>query len=886
MDQNSAREISALTPAETTPAKDIKLSEHQKPKTPESGLSELILRLEKSGETGIKQDIAKQSLQDAVSTIKREEGETDEEHTMNLFIARQGIIETSKLLKTTDFGLEDAKQILTQEYSTATGMDIDQIEETSRFRDLDLELSQRAEKIGATDMIRLIRDQFRFTGDQDERVEDIQKYTQLKQEIAQRQKQIIAEQSGFYGSFASRIKDFMQKQGQKLDEWTISHGIMDFIGRYHLSEKALQAAAVGVIAFGAVGAIFKPDSAGANEELVDDVKPIEPSDEFFDDENEAVANISIETHNNILSDIARFGKEISEFKSLGFNFVPKADIAGVNRENDQLQIWRLVQDQSFDDPQRENVLKADSQLPLHELLAKYEINKHVESPLRENSGDIEISPISISSIRINQSEGIVRIYDWLDQENPLKYERKIEITDLNDEIPRIYAYINELYDAQKMQNIIDEMPSAENEPQEDYTYTTLKDRSMTPQQKQNANNLLNHISNNQLFITAAKEGDSVDHVETIGDTEIKKDLKITGDILDAIGDKPLAVNGLIGKISLSSDIPVEYYDQEKGIINNFPIEGEFLDGYGNLVKVKASLIDEGKVSYASITITPKIDFSREENKDRKEDQFAPVNLDLERFGLGKIEGLIYQRVEEPVAFVGANNEYAVFSNLDHEYVNTEYEYNVSAIANGIRDAETLFGFEPGSHIKNINILNADTANAFFGDENPETILIYDELLKEKGLDFSLIAKHESIHKFDRQYSISTALGEYFESINNSDKWFLYGINEKAIMDNPAFLGHAQDDVFEYFASFVNSISSMPQEKWQERIIELNQGSGNIVESKYDGDKFLKLYNESLTVLRKSLIENGNIPNDAPIYASIDQKIEFLNKYISEKPNEK
>lgn len=857
MDQNSAREISALTPAETTPAKDIKLSEHQKPKTPESGLSELILRLEKFGETGIKQDIAKQSLQDAVSTIKREEGETDEEHTMNLFIARQGIIETSKLLKTTDFGLEDAKQILTQEYSTATGMDIDQIEEISRMRDLDEEMDPARDELGIHDIFSLLG---KNTALNDEnminRIKSFENYYKLKDEIKKRQTQIMGDHQGVYNKFAEKIKSFFVKQGERIDNWTLSKGYLKFIGENNLSSNALATFSTVLISAGALGYVFNPQGSEANAQVdVDSYRGLLDESGFlnYDSTGTIEEGDSDQPELSIEKQSAEFIEYLRLFKSLGYQINVERSISGIS--TDKLGISEEIFGLN-------NSTKQDMSLnignPLETLKYRYEINKEIPIELSDNR-IIRISPFQITSELSDENKGIYRVYDWLDPANPLIIEKKIPLEDIGEEARALKKILSDR---------VSRSIAIQNDPEEgvglregsvDFkpTYFLPQGESLEASQRENVTRFLENITNNNVSVNAIPEGEEVDRRLDVGPLSKGVELNISLRKLAENGFSPIYINGQIKEISFYQE------NIDQNIDNIEPAVQVYKDQHGNVISKYDIVYRSGQGNQASsaIKIMPSIEFA----PDTTGPDYKALNIDLTKIGLGAIEGLFYVAVEKPIANMGNSDQYRVYSNIDTEQAISLYETKFPDIAEGISQAEKLFGFSEGKLTQNVYIINSEEQNAVFYRKDPETIAFWDEILNN-SMDAKIIAAHETYHLIDYKFQLSSGgfLAQY-EDIKSSNPWFFEAINEKNFLPEMQSGGHAEQNHLEFFASFLNTLNHPQLEQ----------------ELKAQTPEFLSIYTKTLEVLSSSLKANESIPDNAPVHGLIGQKLSLL-KSINKK----
>lgn len=851
MDQNGAKEISALTPAEATPVKDFPQPEQHKPKTPESGLGELILSLEKSGEKGIKQDIAKQSLHDALTTIRREAVETDEEHIMNLFIARQGIVETSKLLKTTDFGLADAKNMLTEGYCSAAGFTIVQAEEIFRIQDLDAEMESAGKDLGVSDIFSLYPN---TKADTDEeisgRIKSFETYYVLKAKIAKSQRQLMSEGQGFYNRLAEKAQSFFEKQGERIDNWTLNKRYLKFIGEHKLSSEALAGVSTILITAGAMGYVLNPQASEAHAQIdTDSYRDFLDEAGFLDDASTDTIEEgdSDQPELSIEKESAEFIEYLRFFKSLGYQINVDRSISGIS--TDKLGISEEIFGLN-------NSTEQDMSLnignPLETLKYRYEINKEIPIELSDQRV-IRISPFQITSELSDDDKGVYRVYDWLNPTNPLIIEKEISVEEIGKEAITLRQILSDrISGSLEIQNDLEETTGLR-EGNGDFkpTFFLPRGKFLEAPQRENVTQFLENITNNNLLVNAIPEGEEVDRKIETGPLSKGIELNVSLRKLAENGFSPIYINGQIKEISFYQ----ENTDQDTDYIE--PAAQVYKDQYGNLISKYdiAYRSEQGNQSSSTISIMPSIKFA----PDTTGPDYKALNIDLTEIGLGTIEGLFYVAVEKPIARMGDSDQYRVYSNIDTEQAISLYERKFPDIAKGISQAEKLFGFIEGELTQNVYIINSEQPNAVFYRKDPETIAFWDEILNN-SIDAKIIAAHEAYHLIDYKFQLSNSgFLAHYEDIKSSNPWFFEAINEKNFLPEMQSGGHAEQNHLELFASFLNSLDHPQLEQ----------------KLKAQTPEFLSIYTKTLEVLSSGLRTNEGIPDNAPVHEHIRQKLTLL-----------
>lgn len=853
MDQDAVKESPKIPSSEINPSQAPEIREPVKLNA-ESSLRALISKQEHGINADIKSSIAGQSIRDALITITREEGETDEDHAMNIFIAQQGIVETAKLLKTTDFGLEDAKQILTQEYSSATGFDLDQSEEIFLIRDLDAEMEGIGKNLGVSDIFSLYANNKVETREEIiRRIKSFEAYFGLKAKITEAQKQIMSDGQGFYSRFAEKMHSIFVKQGERIDNWTLNKRYLKFIGEHKLTSDALTAFSTLLISAGAIGYLLNPQTVQA--EPHSDINNYQNfleeaglSDQSFT-EDEALDSSELAVHKQA----SEFMQDIRFLKAQGYKINVERSISGDS--SDKLGIADTFLGLNNNTEQDFSVKIGN---PYELFRYKYEINKEIPIELSDNH-EIKINPFQIISEETGSGKGVYRVYNWLDPVNPLLVEKEISVDEIDKEAAELKQVLNERINGISTP---EKLPSSESGRLErapgDFrpTYLLAPNESLDTSQVEGLTDFFGKISDKSLSVEAVPDGREIDRSVEAGPLSKGIVLNISLKKLEDNGFSPININGQIKEILFYQE-KIDQNSEEDGT----SAVQVYTDQFGNLIsKYKISYRGENENTSSSvIRIMPSIIFA----PDSEGPDYKRLNIDLTQIGLGKIEGLFHVAVEKPVASIGDLNQYRVYSNIDSDDVNTLYESKFPYIAQGLSQAEELFGFSKGELVRNIYIINSEQQNAVFYRKDPETIAFWDEILKNRN-DAHIIAAHEAYHLFDYKFQLSG--GEFraqYEDIKASAPWFLDEINEKNFLPEMPSGGHADENHLEFFASFLNS---MNHPGWQDKV-------------KDQSPEFISIYTKTLETFGTSLKNQNVVPVNAPIHDMIEQKITYLKGIV-------
>lgn len=319
----------------------------------------------------------------------------------------------------------------------------------------------------------------------------------------------------------------------------------------------------------------------------------------------------------------------------------------------------------------------------------------------------------------------------------------------------------------------------------------------------------------------------------------------------------LKINGVVNYLSCS-------FPNSSG--QDLVQEKYFLDKYGNGVLLNS---DQENLYFVISHPTPK------EKGKGAESQYREFRFDLSSAGisgLGEVGGVIYEKVERPLQVIGANGEYAIFSNLPDDYIQNQFGERFGEIVAGIANFEKEFGYQGGELVKNVFIYNSTKGYAFFEDSNPDSIAF--QLGKfDQANSVVAVAFHESGHLLDhslgedgKYLSQSESFQDFFYSLANETDFFS-AINESSFLPGSGASGHSQDNEQEFFTTLLNSLN---HPDWESAV-------GN------RDPHFRKIYLASLLELRALL--KTKVKKDAPFLKAIDDRIEKLNQKVEQDEKE-
>ncbi len=259
-------------------------------------------------------------------------------------------------------------------------------------------------------------------------------------------------------------------------------------------------------------------------------------------------------------------------------------------------------------------------------------------PLEKN---IKISPFSLEIKNIN-NDFLIILKNWLDLQNPFLYYKAVKTDKLDQAVQEIKIILKEGFEKmENLQHSLDEInPKTLNE--SDVFIRAIKTKKLNEEQKEAIINLSNNFD--AVSVKLAFEGRPA---------EEEIDLTLNSEDFKKI-EYPLNINGQI------EEIKFEKYSLSS---SEKPSFSSRFDKFGNYITkyIAQNNYDKSKID-KTITIWPPIKFKK--NKDSKE-FVEPLNIETEFLGAGELKDLFFAREEKPIFFLGSNNEYGVYGNLNH-----------------------------------------------------------------------------------------------------------------------------------------------------------------------------------------------------------------------------
>lgn len=220
------------------------------------------------------------------------------------------------------------------------------------------------------------------------------------------------------------------------------------------------------------------------------------------------------------------------------------------------------------------------------------------------------------------------------------------------------------------------------------------------------------------------------------------------------------------------------------------------DQFGNVIL--REIEHEGPNYVERLTVLVHIPFDSTDGNES-----VKLSLDLSHFDLGVHEDFLYHKPEKRLLEVHETGKYDVFSrapDLDFE----KNEAKLIAISEGMAEAERIFGFAPGTFVRNIMFIDTDKINAHYAYDKPTTIVIEDEFFKKQGIaDHWNVGFHETVHLIVDKFELADD-PQLIKEYSRTFKPMLEGINEKVWFDEVTVGGHAQDNLNEAFPSIIRA----------------------------------------------------------------------------------
>lgn len=340
-------------------------------------------------------------------------------------------------------------------------------------------------------------------------------------------------------------------------------------------------------------------------------------------------------------------------------------------------------------------------------------------------------------------------------------------------------------------------------------------------------------------------------------------LTLTEDQLKEIGFGPLEVKGLTDVIELIPNSARGQKRDGREIKNSF--QGQhYIDRYGNLiVPIMGEIHRSGKPVLMEILVVPGYRLLKDSNQPLTQ---QPTGIDLTPLGLENYPNLLSVTAVPPVKTATEEMPYSLYSTMpssDGTQIQGRdaiFEH-VGVVA---KQVETYFGFKPGERIHNIFFLPSLNENASAKQSNPDTFFIWDEIMPfiQSG-DGDFIVAHEMYHALDFQFGFSEQPGfvALFDRLKSAEDNELFeAINEKSFRNLPMG-GHADDNVYEFFASLVNTLDAPT---WQESVANMS-------------DRVRGLYYQALVALQSSFETCNPAMKNSPIFLKLQERLASLEQ---------
>ena len=201
------------------------------------------------------------------------------------------------------------------------------------------------------------------------------------------------------------------------------------------------------------------------------------------------------------------------------------------------------------------------------------------------------------------------------------------------------------------------------------------------------------------------------------------------------------------------------------------------------------------------------------------------------------------------------NEFSIPAGLDSALIGER----LNDVRLGAARAELYFGFEVGSHLRDI-IVHSMPRTGACQYLSPDKISFHLKMLSSE-IDLAPHGFHEVTHLFDDRFKLSAGrFKEWFDTLRSNHPDFLISLSEQNFLPNTYFLGHAQDDHLDFFSSLVSS-TNHPELK---RL--LNEKD----------QLFRQMYFESIEQLLACIQNCNQIPKHAPITLRLLEILSWQN----------
>jgi len=543
--------------------------------------------------------------------------------------------------------------------------------------------------------------------------------------------------------------------------------------------------------------------------------------------------------------------------------------------------------------------------------------------LHTDEKPIDISPFALRSKRVSHDRIMLELYHRLPSDKPVLYSKMVT----EDEIPRAIREITnafgENFDEGKTLKALDKIPPAKELPVDRKPVFSLMPEKHLSQEAKETLRELEYIQ-----ISTIPEGRPV-NVKFYGQLDLPTTLEIPKEKLKKI-ESPIAVNGSISEIILKRKVPIVQKDKLTNTINNESRYTLKIDTDGTIITKtlnEITLVDEnGKEKETNevvetLFIDPPIKFKKEQG--REEDKEA-VSLNLSSLRVKDLHDFLFIRTESPLTFIGKKDKYGVYTNMDHETMLREFEPRFPSIEQGVARADYLFGIPDKEKNEDVYIVTSDQKNAISLPNNPKGVVLFDKYLQAaKDHEVYTTSFHERIHGIDRQFNLSGGnFALHFQRLKQNagtvenicffkdpsdQNDFLENMVKQGWIDTETLTdygselpaatseknlivrfsipesmiphtneqnffsgmtmhqGHGQERSEEFLSSFLNTFNynkDTQQDDWENRIMALPK-------------IYQRQYLETVKVLKSHIQGIKEIPQNAPIFKEIENKINFF-----------
>lgn|GEM_PF-5224708 len=349
---------------------------------------------------------------------------------------------------------------------------------------------------------------------------------------------------------------------------------------------------------------------------------------------------------------------------------------------------------------------------------------------------------------------------------------------------------------------------------------------------------------------------------------------LESEVLRTLGNQGIEIRVQPDLFSLEKTITVDGLQPGATEILGKPLQLEIKDQFGNPLRVSHTQF----LSPAELVwVTLSIDLSSVN---------GPAGLHLRPFdgspiGLPKSCSVFWVQIDPPLAEIGP---YRILGDRANSLLESLSDV-LPELATIAEKIECLFGYPPGTKITEIAIENCNTRNGFFDPRHPTRITIHDENLQSPAAASATIA-HEAFHLIDlaRETPLTSgALEALFLDISKNNPLFLHAINEKYFLRSVleiSYAGHAEDNVFELWASFLNGNFGTNWEEIiktydPEKILKGEPDQSALPDGQISREAFIKDYLRTLEAIATVLKDCPDITSEAPIHRLLRQRTDFI-----------